>query len=160
MSYLRIVEDRIREAREKGVFDALPGAGKPIEFDERDTLAGDNALGYRMLRRANMLPAWLDLAKDIERRHRELERLDARHEAAVNYAARDRDSVRGAQLIAAARRDYELAARALRLEQDRFNLDAPGIAVERPGIWVEYQLERLDRRAAVALGPRAEAANP
>lgn len=150
MSYLRLVEDRIREAAESGAFAHLPGAGKPLAFDERDALAGDDALGYRMLRNANMLPAWLALAREIEQRWRELDRLDARHETLVAHIARSGDWERGDSLIAAARGAYEAAARALRREQDRFNMDAPGIALERPGIWVEFHLERLDRRAADA----------
>lgn len=153
MTYFRLVEDRIREAAENGAFADLPGAGKPIDLDQSDNLAGDNALGYRMLRKANMLPAWLDLAKDIERRWQELDRLDARHETLVAHFARTGDWERGAPLIAAARNAYETAARALRREQDRFNMDAPGIALERPGIWVEYHLERLDRRVAAVREP-------
>lgn len=153
MSYLRLVEDRIREAAENGAFADLPGAGKPLTFDERDTLAGDDGLGYRMLKNANMLPAWLALAREIEQRWRELDRLDARHETLVAHIARSGDWERGDPLFAAARGAYEAAARALRREQDRFNIDAPGIALERPGIWVEFHLERLDRRAADARRP-------
>jgi hypothetical protein len=149
MSYGRLVEDRIRAAQEKGAFDNLQGHGQPLELDEKkDALAGDNWLGYRMLRNANMLPAWLELARDIERQRRELARLDARHEALTAHARHTGQLERYATAIAAARAQYETAARALRRDQDRYNLDAPAIGLERPGIWVEHELARLDARVS------------
>ncbi|HET7737194.1 MAG TPA: DUF1992 domain-containing protein [Tepidiformaceae bacterium] len=147
MSYGRLVEDRIRAAQEKGAFDNLQGHGQPLDLDEKkDALAGDNWLGYRMLRNANMLPAWLELARDIERQRKDLARLDARHEALAAHARHTAQLERYATAIASARAQYEAAARALRRDQDRYNLDAPAIGLERPGIWVEHELARLDAR--------------
>ena len=48
---------------------------------------------------------------------------------------------------------YETLARSLRKQQDRFNRDAPGPRSERPAIWVEYHLERLERRLRDAGAP-------
>ena len=52
--------------------------------------------------------------------------------------------------VARARARYAAFAHEIRAMQQRFNHDAPGTRSQRPEIWVEYHLERLDRRAAGA----------
>jgi hypothetical protein len=44
------------------------------------------------------------------------------------------------------RAKYEKGAREIRKKQDRYNHDAPGFRTQRPGLWVEYHLERLTTR--------------
>lgn len=146
MGFEAIVEARIREAQDAGAFDNLPGSGKPLRFDARESLAGENWLGFKILQRGGVLPEWLELAREIELVQARLERLDREHAAVVAAAARVGDWARYAEAIRAARRAYEDLARALRRRQDRFNMDAPGLLCERPGIWVQHHLERLDCR--------------
>src|SRR5690606_34884129 len=120
------------------------GEGRPQRFDNREDLAGDNWLGFKMLRDADMLPEWLMLARDIERAQAELDRIDRRHEEltdTVRASGRWEVAYPG---IARLRAEYETAARTLRRMQDRFNHDAPSIKLERPAIWVEHHLARLD----------------
>jgi hypothetical protein len=100
-----------------------------------------------------MLPAWLMLAREIEDDQRRLDELDARHAEAVALAAEWGDWPGCVRAIRYYRRAFEDAARALRKKQDRFNHDAPGIRSERPAIWVDYHLERLDRRLREAGAP-------
>jgi hypothetical protein len=50
-------------------------------------------------------------------------------------------------------RQFREAALALRRKQDRFNIEAPAIALERPGIWVEHHLARLSSRLREAGAP-------
>jgi hypothetical protein len=143
-----LIESRILEAMEQGAFDRLPGAGRPQRIDgyERHA-AGDNWLGYHILSNARVLPPWLDLAREIEQDRRELDRIEACHARAVEEAAR-RPSRANRETVRAWREAYEAAARALRIKQDRFNIGAPGIRSERPGLWVERALERLEAREA------------
>jgi len=153
MSIEKAIEAQIQDAMAAGMFDNLPGAGKPLFFGAGDGLAGDNWLGFRVLQNGGMLPEWLNLAKDIERDRERLDRLDAEHAALCQAAARNgrwegyRDS------ISHLRARYEELARSLRKRQDRFNHDAPGIRSQRPAIWVEHHLERLDCRAREAVAP-------
>ena len=44
----RIAEERIREAEERGVFNNLPGHGKPLEHLEERTEEGHLALWMRL----------------------------------------------------------------------------------------------------------------
>jgi hypothetical protein len=147
MSIERAIESQIQDAMAAGMFDNLPGAGKPLFFGAGDALAGDNWLGFRVLQNGGMLPEWLNLAKDIEGDRERLDRLDAEHAALCRAAAMNGGGAAYRDSISRIRVRYEEMARTLRKRQDRFNHDAPGIRSQRPAIWVEHHLERLDRRA-------------
>lgn len=159
MSIERAIESQIQEAMAAGRFDNLPGAGKPLAFGHGDTLAGDNWLGFRVLQNGGMLPEWLNLAKDIERDRERLDAIDAEHAALCQAAALHGHWEGHMPRLRHLRARYEELARSLRKRQDRFNHDAPGIQSQRPAIWVEYHLERLDRRIRDAGAPGGLAAN-
>ncbi len=141
-----MIESRIQEAMSAGVFRNLPGEGKPLGSNEAEKLAGNQWLGFKVLRDADLLPDWLLQARDIEKRQERLAELDARHGRLVEAARESGEWHRFMPGIDQLRRDYERDARELRRRQDRFNHDAPSVRLERPGIWVEYHLERLDSR--------------
>ena len=54
-----IVEARIAQAREAGVFDDLPGAGKPLELGDDRLVPEDVRVAYRILKNAGCVPAEL-----------------------------------------------------------------------------------------------------
>ena len=151
MSYLRVVESRIVEAMAAGAFDHLKGAGKPLDL-QRGELAGDLWLGHHLLENGGVLPAWLQLAIDIESGLEQLRRLDERHADLVGEAARSGAWAELLPRVDKVRGEFEARARGVRAMQDQFNLDAPGRLSERPGIWVEHHLRRLDERVRKAGG--------
>ena len=62
----KIVEERIREAQRRGLFDNLEGAGRPLPRDQiGERVPEDLRLAYRMLKNADCLPPELELKKDI-----------------------------------------------------------------------------------------------
>ena len=124
-----------------------------IEERIREALAGDQWLGFKVLQNGGTLPAWLGLAKEIEVERAALRSIDARHAEWVALAAASGDWARYASAIQRLRADYERKARALRSRQDRFNFEAPSLALGRPGIWVDYLLSRLDERVRLAGAP-------
>jgi hypothetical protein len=75
------IEQQIREAREEGAFDNLPGAGKPIAGLESgyDPLWWVKSLVQR--ERVSALPPALELRRDVERAREQVSRL--RDETAV-----------------------------------------------------------------------------
>ncbi len=148
MSFERLVESKIKDAMEAGQFSNLAGHGKPLRSNDEEELAGDDWMGFHVLRNANLLPAWLELAKDIENDMAALQKIDDRHAlVAENIRERGANSSR-LLALSGIRYEYEKLARRIRVKQDQFNIDAPAIIVERPGIWVENRLERLDARIA------------
>ena len=54
--YEKIVEQRIKEAMEKGEFDNLPGKGRPIPLEDDSHVPEDLRLAYKVLKNADCLP--------------------------------------------------------------------------------------------------------
>ena len=63
--FQRIAEQRILEAQRNGVFDDLPGKGKPLELDDLSWVPDDLRIGYHVLKNANVLPPEAELLKDV-----------------------------------------------------------------------------------------------
>ncbi len=60
-----IAEQRIREAIERGEFDRLPGAGRPLVLEDDSMIPHELRAAYRILRNAGCLPPELELRKEI-----------------------------------------------------------------------------------------------
>ena len=146
MRFDELVENRILEAIEEGVFEGLRGVGAPLPRRSADQLAGELWLGHHLLGNAGAPPEWLELAREIERDKERLAKTADTHGALVHGAKASGDWRRFAPLIAARRREFADAVRRLRAKQDRYNFEAPGMLSQRPGIWVEERLRHLDVR--------------
>lgn len=66
MEIFRIIAERlIAEAIERGDFDNLKGAGKPLNLEEDAYIPEDLRMAYRVLKNAGFLPPELELKKEI-----------------------------------------------------------------------------------------------
>jgi hypothetical protein len=81
------VDRAISDAQERGEFDDLPGHGKPLQLDD-DAYAGEWALGFRVLKNAEMAPLWMEL-------DREINALRAEMHTIVEQATRQEQAVPG-----------------------------------------------------------------
>ena len=63
--FQRIAERRIKDAIKDGVFDNLPGAGKPLELEDDSHIPEDLRLAYKVLKNANFVPPEVSLRKEI-----------------------------------------------------------------------------------------------
>lgn len=71
-----LVDQKIREAMERGEFDNLPGKGKPIDTSENPFEDSDLRMAHRVLRNAGFAPSWIEECKDIDAEfERELQQL-------------------------------------------------------------------------------------
>ena len=61
----QLAEQRIREAQERGEFDDLPGAGRPLALDDDNLIPEELRAGYRLLKNAGFLPPDLQLHAEI-----------------------------------------------------------------------------------------------
>jgi hypothetical protein len=61
----KIVEERIQRAQEDGVFDDLPGKGKPLKLEDDSFVPEDLRLTYKILKNSNCLPVEIELRKQI-----------------------------------------------------------------------------------------------
>jgi hypothetical protein len=67
MSLRQIAESRIREAIEQGVFENLPGAGKPLDLEEYFNTPEDFRMAFSILKNANCAPPEVELMKEVAR---------------------------------------------------------------------------------------------
>jgi hypothetical protein len=66
LSYFwRIAEERILDAQRAGVFDDLPGKGRPLNLEDMSCVPEELRLGYHILKNAHVLPPEAELMKDI-----------------------------------------------------------------------------------------------
>ena len=63
----RIVEERIKKAQYQGIFENLPGAGKPLDFSDDRHIPEDLRLAYKILKNADCIPPELEIRKEILR---------------------------------------------------------------------------------------------
>jgi hypothetical protein len=63
--YLKIVEQRILEAVERGEFDNLPGQGKPLPLEDDRHVPEDLRVAYKILRNADCLPLEVQEKREI-----------------------------------------------------------------------------------------------
>ncbi len=63
----RIVEERIKKAQYQGMFENLPGAGKPLDFSDDHHIPEDLRLAYKILKNADCVPPEIEVRKEIRR---------------------------------------------------------------------------------------------
>jgi hypothetical protein len=61
----RIAEEKIREAMDRGEFENLAHAGKPLPLDAGGIVPEDLRLSYKILKNAGFLPPEMELRKEI-----------------------------------------------------------------------------------------------
>ena len=62
----QIAERHIQQAVQRGEFDDLPGAGKPLVLDDDALIPDELRAGYRLLKNAGYLPPELQFNKDMK----------------------------------------------------------------------------------------------
>lgn len=134
----RVIDDKIKTAQEKGVFENLKNNGRPLLDDGEAT--GENWLANHLLRQAGLLPTWLQLRKEIY-----VERagvLEALHEYEGERARLNPLDLRHAAILVRLEERYaEMAAEANK-KIDEHNLRCPSISLEIP----RFQEDLIYRR--------------
>lgn len=60
-----LIEELLEDARARGEFDNLKGAGQPLDL-RKDIYAGDKALAYSLLKNNQMAPPEIERVKEID----------------------------------------------------------------------------------------------
>lgn len=63
-----LVEEQIQEAMRKGLFDDLPGAGKPVHLPRNPYLDPDMEVAFKLLQDHGFAPEWIEADKDVRAR--------------------------------------------------------------------------------------------
>lgn len=61
----RLADAHIDAAAERGEFDNLPGAGKPLDLDDDRGVPPELRAGYRLLKNAGFVPPELEARREI-----------------------------------------------------------------------------------------------
>ena len=77
----RIVEEKVRQAQRDGLFDDLPGKGKPIKLDDDSRIDPSLRACYRILKNAGILPPEMQLRREITSLRQMLEQVQNEEEA-------------------------------------------------------------------------------
>lgn len=130
-SWESLVDRQIREAMEEGKFDDLPFQGRPLPIED-DSLAGEWALAYRVLRNARVAPPWIESDKEVRALLDRRDALFARAESASALGRRRDRAALEALLV-------EINAAIARL-----NAEAPTVRQHRRPLDVGDELARYD----------------
>jgi len=143
------VEEIILRAQERGDFDNLPGAGKPIAWREKPFVPPEWRLAYDMLANSGFAPDLVEEEKSIRML---FERIEAeRRQFALQWATwssrlpwSERDSVRRREARASFLRSYEEQLRAANARVHHFNMSAP-TAMQRGTMLLERAMANAAR---------------
>ncbi len=126
-----LVERLIGEAMEEGGFDELPHRGEPLPLED-ETLAGDMASAFHILRNAGMAPPWIEADKEARRLLAERDEIVARGRGAT--------PLRASVLRRRLRDVVERANQAIAI----LNAEAPTPAQHRRPLALERELAALE----------------
>jgi len=62
----KLAERKVQEAVDEGLFDNLPGKGKPLTFDEPTGIPYAEMVANKIMQNAGVLPEWMQTQKDLE----------------------------------------------------------------------------------------------
>jgi DnaJ family protein C protein 28 len=142
-----LMEDLIEDGRRRGLFDDLPGAGRPLDL-EQNVFEGANTLANRLMKDNDIRPAWLnhrvEIVEKIDDMRSEISREWARYRTAFDRV--EGDSHRPALSIGwdDACRRWEEAIGRLNREIDSYNLKRPPGQAEIIKLRLVDELRRVD----------------
>ncbi len=59
------LEKAIQEAQERGLFDNLEGAGRPINWEDESLVDKEWLMAFRIMREQGLAPEWVELHKEL-----------------------------------------------------------------------------------------------
>ena len=84
-----LIEDMIQDGQDAGVFDDLPGAGKPLKLD-KNVFGSEKALAHELLKSNDLPPAWISSRNlalgEIEILRTHIQKTWTRHKRAYQVA--------------------------------------------------------------------------
>ena len=148
-----LVERKIKEAQEWGLFDDLPGKGEPLDLSDNPFLDPSWRTAYKLLQDHGFAPQWIELDKEIRI---ELERLRQRLTESRRWydeaiaALEDKTGHRAEEERARVEVYWERRLDSLAAQIDElnekiwlFNLKVPIANLQRRRVSIKEELQRL-----------------
>ncbi len=134
-TYEGLIEERIAQAINDGLFSNLPGQGKPQRLDDDALVPENERAGYRLLKANGFAPPWIEARNDINEQHVLLAAWLADANQRWPYMAEPRR--------AALRTEYRQKLQDLQRAIMHFNLRAPSGVVHISGLSIDKELRKL-----------------
>lgn len=158
------IENKIREAEEKGAFRDLPGQGQPLRLDD-DRSDPKYWLAHHLLQTSGLLPSWIEMAKEIDRDEDKIKAIEQEY---ADWLASQLTALAGLSENDLRARLPGIRAIYLRFLQryhtllgetqerkQRFNYEVPARSLEKTWPPIGFKLRDFQRRARGLLtGPR------
>jgi hypothetical protein len=146
MSFDRLFEKKLQEARERGEFDDLAKSG-PITFQGEEFVPEDERMALSLLKQHGYAPAWIEDDKGLRQQLSEmrsfLSRAYARYRYRMHKAEGAADRIAAADEWKTARVAFEQLVAGFNREIFLFNLRAPSLAVQRLPMRASEEYEAL-----------------
>jgi len=104
MSVESAIEQKIKEAMERGEFDNLSGAGKPLDLDSYFNTPEDLRMAFAILKSNEFVPEEVEIFKQIAELDEKIDACDDECERAKIKVTRDERRLKLALLLDARRR--------------------------------------------------------
>jgi DnaJ homolog subfamily C member 28 len=134
-----LVEQRIQDGMERGLFDNLRGMGQPLNLDEDQFVPDDMKMAFRMLRSTGLAPLWVELNKEIREDIARLERFRAHVHSREQLNPIEREHLREQYLA----RVQEINGKIM-----NYNIAAPSSQVHFGLLIVAEELAKFDQPPA------------
>ena len=134
-TYEGLIEERIAQAINDGLFSNLPGQGKPQRLDDDALVPEGERAGYRLLKASGFAPPWIEARNDIDEQRVLL--------AAWLADANSRWPYASAQRRAALRAEYRQKLQDLQRAIMHYNLRAPSGIAHISGLSMVKELGKL-----------------
>jgi len=140
------IEEKIREAQQKGLFDDLSGKGKPLPHRRNPFLPEEQQLAYDLLRDSGHTLPWIEEGKAIDARLDKARRMLARR---YRWYLAERERRPGHKLAALEqvwirhRQEFESEIAAINADIRIYNLKVPSLTLQKHIIILEEECDRL-----------------
>jgi DnaJ family protein C protein 28 len=146
-----LMDDILRDAMQKGEFDNLPGAGKPLKLNDDPHTPAELRMAYKVLKDNDMPPEWIAAGKDFDAARenllKEVRAAVRRYRGSLNDAARsaqpEQTRLRVEASWKATLESLREAVKALNRTALNFNLKAPQGVAHKPMFDLERELQKL-----------------
>lgn len=130
------IEAAIQKAIRGGIFDNLPGKGKPLKLEQNPHENPDWSLAFRLLRENDFTLPWIADRQEIEAELMDARRVLARHWERANT---DPENVPDWEQ---AKENFRKKVKHLNRRIRDYNLNVPATNLQRPGVNAETEIDQ------------------
>jgi len=138
VNYESAIDQQIREAMERGDFDNLRGAGKPLNLNRDPGVPEDWELAFNLLKNAGYAPDWIETRNQVDVEREKIFAPFKRFTTKPPHDKKEREETR-AKLV----NQFRQAAGELNRLIDTYNLKAPTPQVHLWRIRVDFEIEKF-----------------